>query len=178
MGVHLKEIRRTPPPAPRNLARLPHHADIEGDLASAEAYLRSRRWRVATGDGWVSAEKGHLRETGNLLFHVALLVLLVAVGAGGLFGYQGNVLVVEGDGFSNTVAAYDRYLPGSQVSPEDLQPFSFTLKDFQATYIGPGHEKQGQPLDYFAKLAVQDAPGAPEREFTCGSTSPSTSTAR
>ncbi|TKK89784.1 cytochrome c biogenesis protein ResB [Herbidospora galbida] len=164
--VHLKEMRRTPPPAPRNLARLPHHAEIEGDLASAEAYLRSKRWRVTTGDGWVSAEKGHLRETGNLLFHVALLVLLVAVGVGGLFGYRGNVLVIEGDGFANTVAAYDRYLPGSQVSPEDLQPFSFTLKDFQASYIGPGHEKQGQPLDYFAKLAVQDSPTAPEREFT------------
>ncbi|GIH46192.1 cytochrome c biogenesis protein [Microbispora rosea] len=163
--AHLKEIRRRPPAAPRNLLRLPHSEAFEGGLTleQAAAELRRRRFRVVTGDGWVSAEKGYLRETGNLLFHVALLVLLFAVGAGGLFGYRGNVLVVEGDGFSNAVAAYDRFMPGSRVTAESLEPFSFTLKDFQASYVAAG-EKQGQPLDYLAKLTVQDSPTAAPRE--------------
>lgn len=163
--VHAKEIRRRPPAAPRNLLRLPYGEAFAGDLTveRAAALLRRRRFRVVTGDGWVAAEKGYLRETGNLLFHVALLVLLFAVGAGALYGYRGNVLVVEGDGFSNAVAAYDRFMPGSRVTAESLEPFSFTLKDFQASYVAAG-AKQGQPLDYLARLAVQDSPDAAPRE--------------
>ncbi|MEN3534990.1 cytochrome c biogenesis protein ResB [Microbispora sp. ZYX-F-249] len=163
--AHVKEIRRRPPAAPRNLLRLPHSEALGGGLTleQAAATLRRRRFRVVTGDGWVAAEKGYLRETGNLLFHVALLALLFAVGAGGLYGYRGNVLVVEGDGFSNAVAAYDRFMPGTRVTAESLEPFSFTLKDFQASYVAAG-DKQGQPLDYLAKLTVQDSPTSAPRE--------------
>ncbi|GII30704.1 cytochrome c biogenesis protein ResB [Planotetraspora mira] len=162
---HVKEIRRKPPAAPRNLLRLPYGEAFEGGLTveEAAAKLRRKRFRVVTGPDWVAAEKGYLRETGNLLFHVALLALLFAVGAGGLYGYRGNVLVVEGDGFANTVAAYDRFMPGQRVSAESLTPFSFTLKDFQASYVGSG-EKMGQPLDYSAKLSVQDTPSSAPRD--------------
>ncbi|WP_067170843.1 cytochrome c biogenesis protein ResB [Microtetraspora niveoalba] len=163
--VHFKELRRKPPAAPRNLNRLPQSASFESDLTVEEAAARLRRdrFRVVTGPDWVGAEKGYLRETGNLLFHISLLALLFAVGAGALFGYRGNVLVVEGEGFANTVAAYDRFIPGQQVSAESLQPFSFTLKDFQATYVAAG-EKRGQPLDYAATLSVQDTPSSRPRD--------------
>ncbi|HEX4815765.1 MAG TPA: cytochrome c biogenesis protein ResB [Nonomuraea sp.] len=164
-ATYLRELRRKPPAAPKNLSRLPHSAAFEGDLVVGEAArrLRGLRFRVVTGDGWVSAEKGYLRETGNLLFHVALVGILLAIGAGSLYGYRGNVLVVEGDGFANTVAAYDRYIPGSQVSAESLEPFSFRLTDFQVSYQVTG-EKRGQALDYSAHLKVDDAPGAPARD--------------
>ncbi|MBO3745726.1 cytochrome c biogenesis protein ResB [Streptosporangiaceae bacterium NEAU-GS5] len=163
--AHYKEMRRRPPAAPRNLSRLPHNAVVEREIGVDEAarVLRRARFRVATGPGWVAAEKGYLRETGNLLFHLALLALLLAVAAGGMFGYRGNVLVVEGDGFANTVAAYDRFMPGQRVTAETLAPFAFTLKDFQATYVAAG-PKRGQPLDYVAKLSVTDRPGAPAHD--------------
>ncbi|MFC4529843.1 cytochrome c biogenesis protein ResB [Sphaerisporangium dianthi] len=164
---HLRELRRKPPAVPRNLARLPQHASFESGgltVASAAGALRARRFRTVTGPGWVAAEKGYLRETGNLLFHVALLALLLAVGAGGLYGYRGNVLLVEGNGFANTVAAYDRYIPGQRVSADSLEPFSFTLNDFQATYVGSG-ERRGQPLDFSARLSVSDRPGAADRPY-------------
>ncbi|WP_431901458.1 cytochrome c biogenesis protein ResB [Nonomuraea sp. bgisy101] len=164
--TYLKELRRKPPTAPKNLSRLPYHAAVEGplDVEEAARRLRKLRFRVTTGPGWVSAEKGYLRETGNLLFHVALLGLLVSVGIGSLYGYRGNVLVVEDDGFANTVAAYDRYMPGNRVSAESLEPFSFTLKDFQASYQVSG-AKRGQELDYTAKLSVQDSPAAAARDY-------------
>ncbi|GAA1272166.1 cytochrome c biogenesis protein ResB [Sphaerisporangium rubeum] len=166
-ATHYRELRRPPPAAPRNLSRLPRHATLETPGVTVEQYaaaLRGKRWRTVTGPGWVAAEKGYLRETGNLLFHAALLALLLAVGLGGLFGYRGNVLVVEGNGFANTVAAYDRYIPGQRVSAESLEPFSFTLKDFQATYVATG-ERRGQPLDFSARLSVSDRPGAAERPY-------------
>jgi ResB protein required for cytochrome c biosynthesis len=164
--THYRELRRRPPAAPRNLSRLPRHAVVEGeaDVAELAALLRRKGFRVSTGPDWVGAEKGYLRETGNLLFHVALVGILVAVGVGALYGYRGNVLVVEGEGFANTVAAYDRYQPGQRVTAESLEPFSFTLRDFQATYQTAG-ENQGQPLDYVARLGVSDRPGAAERPY-------------
>jgi cytochrome c biogenesis protein len=166
-AVYLREIRRKPPAAPRNLSRLPQHAVFEDATTVEEvaAKLRRRRFQVVTGPDWVAAEKGYLKETGNLIFHIALLGLLIAVGAGSLYGYRGNVLIVEGNGFANTVAAYDRYMPGVQVSAESLEPFSFELADFQATYVATG-DKRGQVLDYTAKLKVHDSPGAPARDYT------------
>ncbi|TDD21062.1 cytochrome c biogenesis protein ResB [Nonomuraea diastatica] len=165
-ATYLRELRRKPPAAPKRPSRLPHSATFDGDLTVEQAArrLRRMRFRVATGDGWVSAEKGYLRETGNLFFHVALLGILVAIGAGSLFGYRGNVLVVEGDGFANTVAAYDRFMPGSQVSAESLEPFSFQLADFKVSYQVTG-ERKGQVLDYSARLEVNDSPEAPARGY-------------
>ncbi|SDG44068.1 cytochrome c biogenesis protein [Sinosporangium album] len=165
--VHLEEIRRKPPAIPRNLKRLPHHASFteETTVDEVAARLRKRRFRVETGPDWVSAEKGYLRETGNLFFHISLLGLLVAVGFGSLYGYRGNVLLMEGSGFANTVAAYDRYIPGTMVSAESLTPFSFHLEDFNATYVIEG-ERRGQALDFAAKLKVTDRPGSPERDVT------------
>jgi cytochrome c biogenesis protein len=166
--TYFRELRRRPPAAPKNLSRLPFSATIEDGptLEEAARRLRRMRFRVAAGDGWVSAEKGYLRETGNLLFHVSLVGILAAVGIGSLYGYRGNVLVVEGDGFANTVAAYDRYLPGSQVSAESLEPFSFRLTDFRATYqLDDKRGNRGQELDYSAHLKVSDTPGAAERDY-------------
>jgi cytochrome c biogenesis protein len=167
IATYARELRRRPPAAPRNLSRLPHHSRLEEPLTVDEAARRLRRlrFRVEEGDGWVAAEKGYLRETGNLLFHVALLALLVSVGVGSLFGYRGNVLLVEGDGFANTVAAYDRFIPGSQVSAESLEPFSFQLKDFRVSYQVEG-DKRGQATDFSAYLSVNDSPTSPARDYT------------
>ena len=92
-----------PPPAPRNLARLPQSARLRDRARRRRPrWTRPRRccgrrkFRLRTGDGWVSAEKGYLREVGNLLFHLALLGLLVSVALGGLFGYKANRLLVDG----------------------------------------------------------------------------------
>jgi len=117
-----RAARALPPRAPRNLSRLPlasRHETLlsaEEALAAAAGLLRRQRFRLRAGDGWVSAEKGYRREAGNLLFHVALLALLGAIGLGGLFGYKANKLLVEGDTFANTVTSLDVFHPG-RLSP-------------------------------------------------------------
>ena len=88
--------RQPPPKAPRNLSRLPFAVSYRTALApqaalqAAATVLSGRRFRLRTGPGWVSAEKGYLREAGNLLFHIALLGCLVSIGLGGLFGYRAD----------------------------------------------------------------------------------------
>ena len=55
----------------------------------------------------LSAEKGYRRETGNLIFHVALLAALLLIAVGRLYSYEGSVIVGQGQGFCNTITQYD-----------------------------------------------------------------------
>jgi len=161
--------RQQPPQAPRNLARLPLTASYQtpltpdGALESAGRLLSGKRFRLRAGDGWVSAEKGYLREVGNLIFHIALLALLAAVALGGLFGYKANRLLVTGSSFANTPTALDQFRPGRLVSPADLQPFSVTLDNFTASYVTSGLQR-GQPSRFDAAVSYSAAPGDPVRK--------------
>ena len=79
--VYARALRAKPPKAPRNLSRLPESTSYETDvapevvLARAAKVVRRRRYRVewAEGSDSVAAERGHLREAGNLVFHLAVI---------------------------------------------------------------------------------------------------------
>ena len=162
--------RQQPPRAPRRLGRLPMSATFqtslppEQALSSAGAVLGGKRFRLRTGDGWVSAEKGYLREVGNLVFHIALLALLASIGIGGIFGYKANRLLIAGQSFADTPTALDVFRPGRLVSPSDLAPFTVGLKHFSASY-----EKSGptvdEPITFNAAVRYTAAPGKPARSF-------------
>lgn len=172
IGVHLRAMRTPPPAAPRRLERLPAHARLVIDapadevLARAERELRSRRWRVRAQPGeWVAAEKGYLRETGNLVFHVALIAVLIGVAVGGQLGWKGNVVVREGTGFSNTLTQYDAWGAGRFMDPDRLAPFSFTLEDFRVDFER-SEAQRGSPRLFEADLVYRSAPGAEEERTT------------
>ncbi|MFB7780528.1 cytochrome c biogenesis protein ResB [Streptomyces bauhiniae] len=151
------QLRGRPPGAPRRLDRLPAYttwrttADPEQVRADALALLKKRRFRAHTAGDAVAAEKGYLRELGNLAFHIALIVLLIAFASGQLFKSDGTKLVVEGDGFSNALPMYDDFKSGSLFSNDDLVPFSFDLKDFKGTYELSGPSR-GTPRTFEAKI--------------------------
>ena len=175
-AVYWRALRARPPKAPRNLTRLPEHAayttkDAPDDvLARAAGALKKRRYRVvvstgSTDDGGsVSAEKGYLREAGNLVFHLSVLVVLVGFAIGGLFGYKGGVIVVEGQGFSNDLTQYDDFVPGSLFKGEDLEPFSFTVKDFQVDWLTEG-PRAGMARKFVSTLEYQETPDAEPKTY-------------
>jgi cytochrome c biogenesis protein len=162
--------RQPPPRAPSHLDRLPlsvsYRTALPPDeaLAAAAGLLSGRRFRVRTEAGWVAAEKGYLREAGNLLFHIALLAVLVSIGLGGLLGYKADRLLVEGTSFSNTVTALDEFHPGRLVSPGDLQPFSIALNSFSASYVMSG-SLLGQPASFKAAITYTATPGGRARRY-------------
>jgi cytochrome c biogenesis protein len=165
---HWRALRARPPAAPRNLSRLPVSrsyattASAQEVLDAAERSLRRRRFRVDRRDGSVAAEKGYARETGNLVFHLALVVLLAGVAVGALYGTKGSAIVVEGSGFANTVTRYDSFSAGPLADPQRLDPFSFTLDSFTATYQRGG-QQNGAPRSFVADVTVQDTPTSPSR---------------
>ncbi|MDQ0992353.1 cytochrome c biogenesis protein ResB [Streptomyces sp. V3I7] len=155
------QLRGRPPGAPKRLTRLPAYTtwrtetDPERVREAALALLKKRRFRAHLAGDAVAAEKGYVRELGNLVFHIALIVLLIAFAWGQLYKSDGTKLVVEGDGFSNSMLQYDDFKSGSLFSNDDLVPFSFDLKDFKGTYEVSGPNK-GTPRTYQARLAYSE----------------------
>jgi cytochrome c biogenesis protein len=162
---HVAALRRTPPDAPARLHRMPLHAEdlrLDGQPAEAaarlRALLRARRYRTVAreqaGGGWtVSAEKGYLKETGNLLFHFSLLALLIGVAVGSWYGWHANRVLVAGDDkqFCSVVSQFDDYGLGARMSPGDVEPFCLTLDSFHATYLA-----DGQPVAYTADVTYTE----------------------
>lgn len=165
---HLKALRAEPPRTPARLGRLPGHREVRVPVAAgtddparavqlAAQLLRRERYRVRVIEGAkpsVSAERGYLRETGNLLFHSALVGVLVTMGFGNGWGYAGQAIVIEGETFVNSVGDYDSLTPGRFFSSDQLTPYTLTLDSFDVVY-SEQLNAYGQPTDYTAQVSTQ-----------------------
>jgi cytochrome c biogenesis protein len=153
---HYKAMRAQPPATPKNLNRLSHHQEltVSGDgLESAKSWFEKNRFRVRIEDGSISAEKGYLRETGNLLFHLSLILILVGVSFGSLFGMRGEAIVNVGERFINVPTSFDTLAFGKLKSEKDLSPFQIKVDRFEAEY----NPKTNAPEDYTAWVTVRDS---------------------
>ena len=168
---HYKALRSRPPRTPARLSRLSAYRELtlpDGErqidqaahaIDVAAEQLRKAGYRVerydARGAPSVSAERGYLRETGNLIFHVALVGVLVSVAIGGSFAYTGQRVVVEGTTFVNALSDYSSFNPGRFVDGTSLAPYSLTLDDFQVLYRLPGTPGAGQAGDFSADITIR-----------------------
>ncbi|WP_194831976.1 cytochrome c biogenesis protein ResB [Nocardia sp. XZ_19_369] len=148
---HYRALRTPPVRAPRNLTRLPHHYSSSAEQTPDEVVTQVRKelrgWRTevrpGTRDGEITlaAEKGYTRELGNLVFHLALVCLLVAIAVGKLFGYEGSVIVIanNGPGFCTTSpAVFDSFKAGNVNDGTGMAPICVRVKDFKADYLNNG----------------------------------------
>ncbi|MGY1986767.1 cytochrome c biogenesis protein ResB [Blastococcus sp. SYSU DS0669] len=173
---HARSLRTPPPPAPRNLLRLPDSGRLTAPAAPGAALdlveeeLRVRRFRVVRRQGArgpeLSAEKGYLKETGNLVFHLSLLALLLGLAGGKLWGYEGSILVTEGQGFCNSFQQYDTYSAGPLVDSGDLNALCVDLDQFRAEY-----EENLTAASFTADIRY-GAPAGEERSRTIGVNDP------
>ncbi|WP_033213892.1 cytochrome c biogenesis protein ResB [Kitasatospora phosalacinea] len=137
-------LRAQPPAAPRNLTRMPVYAAWHTGAApeqvdaAARRLLGKRRFRVAAGTGPVAAEKGYLREVGNLLFHFALFALLTGFAWASLDSGSGTKIVLEGQGYSNTTTQLDDFTGSRFYGIDDLDAFGFKLDGFTAEFQTSG----------------------------------------
>jgi cytochrome c biogenesis protein len=177
---HIAALRARPPKTPARLGRLAGYTRVEtvtdaaGAIDIARAQLKRLGYRTerypstpSTGSGQagsgqapvsgsdsVSAERGYLRETGNLVFHTALVGILISVAIGGSFGYSGQRVVVEGQKFVNVLGDYDSFNPGRFFSSNVLEPYRISLDEFRATYELQNTQAIGQATDYSADVTT------------------------
>ncbi|WP_375425943.1 cytochrome c biogenesis protein ResB [uncultured Friedmanniella sp.] len=169
VGVYARALRSRPPRTPRYLSRLPAYrsAPVAGTgadedsaavLERAATSLRRQRYRVDLREDSVAAERGYLREAGNLVFHISLLFVLLGVAIGSLYGFRGSAVVVTGQGFANTVTQYDDLSAGAAFSDSQLVPFSVLVKSFDVRFE-TGAVQRGAARLFKAVVEVTEAPG-------------------
>ncbi|MGW6918821.1 cytochrome c biogenesis protein ResB [Kitasatospora sp. NPDC054939] len=139
-------LRAQPPAAPRNLTRMPVYAAWRTDADAARVneaahrLLRKRRFRAHLGGGAVAAEKGYLREVGNLAFHLSLFALLGGFAWASLGSGSGGKLMVEGEGYSNTITQLDDFTGSAFYGTKDLDPFYLKLNGFTSRFQSKGDQ--------------------------------------
>ena len=163
---HIRALRRPPPAAPSRFTRFAvrdafvSSRAVDDVAAAAETGLKG--YRIRRTDGAVttlSAERGYTRETGNIVFHLSLVGLLIAVGYGTFVHYRGQVIVVEGSTFANSQVAYDSFDSGPWFDEEGLEPFRMRLDTFTSRF-----DERGQAADFRADVTITEPGGASRPE--------------
>ncbi len=171
---HFIALRARPPKTPARLERLAAFtsrpfvantgtADAATAVDTAARLLKKQGYRIEVFDDSVSAERGYLRETGNLVFHTALIGVLISVGVGGGFGYTGQRVVVEGQKFVNVLGDYDSFNPGRFFSGDALDPFRIALDKFTVKYELENQDAIGQATNFTASVTTTE-PGSDPRQ--------------
>lgn len=154
--VHFKESLAQPTLVPRYLDKMPHYEKLSNSsLKNLEQALKKNRYRIRIENSAISAEKGYLRETGNLLFHLSLVVVLVAIALGALYGNKGDVILNTGEKFINVPTSYDNLNFGRFQNEQALPSFKLEINEFRAKY----DPANNQPLDYLLKANLDISGG-------------------
>ncbi len=181
---HWQAWRAQPPRTPARLQRLPVARSLElggRDGAPAPeadqviervaAILKKRRYRVDVRDlgsnaPSLGAERGMWKEVGNILFHLAMVGILIFVAYGSLFGFMGQKILTVGDTFANSLISYDSFTPGSNFNADWLDPFTIRVDDFRVEYNRDTSDpaSYGIPLHYESDVTITDAPGEEPRQ--------------
>ncbi|MGH2709873.1 MAG: cytochrome c biogenesis protein ResB [Actinomycetota bacterium] len=134
---------------------VPHSPDRV--IERARGVLKRRRFRVSPVEPGLAAEKGGTRESGSLLFHWSLFLLLVGAVYGKGFGLIGLATVVEGQTWTEAHAAYDVPPREGRFFRESMHSgFQVRVDDFDATY-----HPNGLPEDFRSSITLLDQQGRP-----------------
>lgn len=167
IGIYFRALRTPPPRAPSHFHRLPASASgittmaADEALTAGAALLRRKRFRVRCDGETVAAERGYLRELGNLLFHLSFVIMLVGLGWNSLWGYKGEVITVEGQAFSNSLTQYDDFTAGPAFKPENLVPFTVWVDKFTAKFE-TGQVQRGAARVFKADVRVASGDATPQ----------------
>ncbi len=183
---HWRAWRGRPPKTPARLQRMAGYAEVRVSnptasdeerevfaaraVDEAAAILKKLRYRVevqrvsrrGTPEVSVSAERGYLRETGNLIFHISLLGVLISVALGGALTFNGQKVLVEGETLVNQLIDYDTVNSGRSFDTASLEPFSLRLNSLDVTYMTPDDGNVsaiGQVKDYTANMTLIETDG-------------------
>ena len=160
---HWNVLRSEPVDAPKSWTRLdvrrvvPASDSTDAALDRAAALLRSARYRVVRDDNGIKAEFGYLRETGNLVFHIALVGILATLGFAGGFNWYGQRALVEGQAFTNQLSSFDTFNPGRWFDESQLDPYAVSLTSFVPKYVKDPVKDAWMPIDFTADIAVTES---------------------
>jgi cytochrome c biogenesis protein len=151
---HFHAMRALPPATPKNLNRMEYYSKWAAsgeELVTARNWFKANRFRILEQEGTISAEKGFKRETGNLFFHLALILILLGISFSSLFGMRGEAILNVGERFVNTPTSYDSLNYGKLFKDGELANFIVTVDQFEAKY----NVVTNAPEDYTLNITLQ-----------------------
>ena len=165
--AHIKALRSAPTRVPARFTRFPvrsqrvAYAD-PAQVGKALHAVINRRYRTTVGtetrEGQqvrtISAERGYGKETGNIVFHLALVGLLVVTAWGQFVHYRGQAMVIEGSTFVNSALDYDSFEAGALFDPESVEPYRIRLDEFVGEFT-----VDAQPRDFTAHVTLFEVGG-------------------
>ena len=184
---HTRALFNPPPKTPSRLNRMVGFSQlgVKNERASddekleyakravelAEQRLKKLRYRTVVAEEnrrgvtavSVSAERGYLRETGNLLFHIGLVGVLIAVGFGSGIKFNGQKAITEGETMVNSLIDYDTVTTSTYFDVSDLDPFRMRLDSLDVDYVDVEDQKPnalGNVEDYRANVTVFESDGS------------------
>lgn len=158
LKVYWESFNEQPPNPPAQISKFEGYKKILNvnlNATQVEEKLKKLKWKVNRQGNSLTAEKGYLREFGNLVFHASLIVLTLALAFGALFSYRGTIIVKEGNGFANTLTQYDDFRAGKLFNISSMPDFYFTLVDF-AVDFERGVNQKGSPRKFEASIILND----------------------
>lgn len=163
IGHHWKAMRTPPPKTPVRLGRMAGYSSVEvtnetatdtekaeyaqqaiaraHEMLSQQGYRTEVQEREVRGarEVSVSAERGYMRETGNLVFHLGLLGVLIAAGLNGAFNFHGQKVLVEGEAaMVNALIDYDTATSGQYFDDNSLEAWGLRLDKLEIDYLEEG----------------------------------------
>jgi cytochrome c biogenesis protein len=127
--------------------------DVAPDDAAriVRATLRRKWFRCGTAndDGQWVAEKGASREGGSLVFHWSFFVLMLGLAISANLGYRGFATIIEGQRWTDTPIAIDRYDPPALFADSAHPGFTVQLDEFYVGFLD-----NGVPSDFISKVRV------------------------
>ncbi len=154
----------------RHFAEAVFPMEMEPAVDRARRVLRRRRFRVTAAEPGLAAEKGAARETGSLLFHWSLFLILVGAIYGKGFGFSGQATVVEGVTWTEAHASYDGPpVEGRFFSEEMHAGFRMRLDRFEAAY-----HANGVPRRFISEVSLVDEAGGVIESTSLGVNDPLT----
>jgi cytochrome c biogenesis protein len=165
LNEYRQAIFEKPPPPPQSLQLMKGFQSFDSDSIGADkvlilSWLKKKGFRTEEFDGAITAEKGYLKESGNLIFHFAMILILIGIAVSSIFGMRGDSIVNIGERFQNTPTSYDSMIPGRFYSVESLQPFQIKVDSFLAEY----DPLTNQALNYELKVIVREELDSLEEE--------------
>lgn len=182
IAQHWKALRSAPPKTPARLNRMAGFSatEVTNETASDDEKLEFAKLAVERGEqllkkqGYrtvieertfrgrtqvsVSAERGYARETGNLVFHLGLLGVLIAIGVNGAFNFHGQKVLIEGEAaMVNALIDYDTATSGTYFDENSLDPWGMRLDNLEIDYVMPDGKHPnavGQVLEHRAFVTM------------------------
>lgn len=177
--LHWRALRTPPPKAPARLERLSEFREFDVDAPAeqvaqeARAALRSSRYRLRRdeadqGSGSsridVAGESGYLRETGNLVFHIGVVVVTIALAWGYLVAWKADRIVPVGGSVTNTLSGYDAFSAGPLVDTDALVPFTIAIDSLDVRFEEDASGAQfGAARDFVARTTVTEPGQEPQQ---------------